>query len=67
MNSSSKLKTRWTWEEWKQSRAARRAIAERIGPAVIRRKESSSDSKLRRAFQGQRGPAFARERKSIHA
>ncbi len=66
MNLSLKLKTDWTWEEWLQSRAARRAIAERIGPAVTRRRESSSDSRLRRAFQGERGPAFDREQKRTH-
>jgi len=59
--STSKIKTDWTWEEWRQSRAARRAVAERIGPAVIRRRESSSDRRFRNAFQGQRGPAFVRE------
>lgn len=67
VNSNSKLKTDWTWEEWRQSRAVRRAVAERIGPAVTRRKESSSDSRLRRAFQGQRGPIFAREQKRAPA
>jgi hypothetical protein len=62
VNSMQKLKTDWTWDEWRQSRAARRAVAERIGPVVVRRKASSSDSKLRDAFQGQRGPDFTRER-----
>lgn len=58
---TSKLKTDWTWEEWRQSRTARRAVAERIGPAVVRRRESSSDRRLHEAFQEQRGPAFVRE------
>jgi len=65
MNSMSKLKTDWTWEEWRKSRATRRAVAERIGPAVIRRKASSSDFRLRNAFQGQRGPDFTRERERV--
>lgn len=56
-----KLKTDWTWEEWRQSRTARRAVAERIAPAVIRRRESFSDRRLREAFQEQCGPAFVRE------
>lgn len=60
VNSKSKLKTDWTWEEWRQSRAARRAVAERIGPAVTRRKESSADFRLRNAFHGQRGPDFGK-------
>jgi hypothetical protein len=60
VNSASKLKTDWTWEEWRQSRAARRAVADRIGPQVVRRRESSSDRRLRRAFDGRRGPDFAK-------
>ncbi len=51
------LKTSWTWEEWQASRAARKAVSARLGPPVTRRKESSSDRRLRRAFQGDRGPA----------
>ena len=62
VNSMPKLKTDWTWDEWRQSRATRRAVAERIAPAVIRRKASSSDFRLRDAFQGQRGPDFTQER-----
>jgi hypothetical protein len=58
VNSSRKLKTSWTCEEWQQSRAARRAVALRVGPPVTRRKESSSDRRLRSAFNGQRGPDF---------
>ncbi len=58
MNSPSKLKTDWTWEEWQTSRSKRRAVAQRIGPAVVRRRESSSDSKLRPSFNNERGPAF---------
>lgn len=61
VNSNSKLKIDWTWKEWRQSRAARRAVAERIGPTIIRRTVSSSDFKLRDAFNGQRGPEFTRE------
>jgi len=50
------LKTSWTWEEWLASRAARRAASLRVGPPVTRRKESSSDRRLRAAFDGQRAP-----------
>ncbi len=67
VNSIVKIKTDWTWEEWQQSRAARRAVAERIGPAVIRRTASSSDVRLRNAFNGQRGPAFTRQRDGGHS
>ena len=58
MNSNRALKTEWTWDEWQQSRAARRAAADKIGPAIVRRKESSSDRRLRPAFKGERGPDF---------
>ena len=58
MSSISNLKTDWKWEEWQQSRAARRNVAERIGPTITRRRESSSDKRLRSAFKGQRGPDF---------
>jgi hypothetical protein len=62
VSSASKLKTDWTWEEWQASRAKRRAVALRIGPPVIRRRESSSDSRLRPAFEGERGPRFDKPR-----
>jgi|GEM_PF-885696 len=58
MNSKNKIKTTWTWEEWQMSRQARRIAANRIGPSIIRRSESSSDRRLHAAFAGQRGPAF---------
>ncbi len=58
MNSAQPLKTDWTWDEWQQSRAARRAAADKIGPVIVRRKESSSDRKLRTAFKDERGPDF---------
>ncbi len=60
MTSAPTLKTAWTWEEWQASRAARRAAADRVAPPVVRRRESSSDRRLRAAFQGERGPAFGR-------
>ncbi len=58
MNSRSTVKVHWTWEEWKLSRDARRAVALRIGPAVSRRSSSSSDGRLKAAFEGERGPDF---------
>lgn len=39
-------------------RAARRAVTDRISEASVRRKASSSDPRLRAAFDGQRGPTF---------
>jgi hypothetical protein len=60
VSSGKKLKTSWTWEEWLASREARRAAADRVGPPITRRRESSSDRRLRAAFDGRRGPAFGR-------
>lgn len=58
MNSAAKpLKTQWTWEEWQAMRQARRALSLRVGRSVCRRKESSSDPRLRAAFNGQRVPS----------
>ena len=60
MNStdSKTIKVCWEWNEWLESRAARRAVAQKIGPAVSRRNSSSSDTKLRALFNGKRGPDF---------
>ena len=57
-NSESPVKTDWTWEEWLASRKARRQAADRISPLAVRRRESSSDRRLRAAFKGERGPDF---------
>jgi hypothetical protein len=56
MKSTSPLKTSWTWEEWRRSRALRRAISEQTGPPEMRRSNSSSDRRLRAAFSGRRAP-----------
>ena len=57
MNSNNTtLKTKWTWEEWLASRAATRAITEKISLGPCRRAESSSDKRLRAAFDGERYP-----------
>ena len=50
------LKVKWTWEEWLASRAATRAVSDKISPAPCRRLESSSDKRLRTAFDGERYP-----------
>jgi hypothetical protein len=54
------LKVSWTWEEWRQSRAARRERTRAIGGDSCRRAESSSDKRLRAAFDGARAPDFPR-------
>ena len=55
------LKTHWTWEEWQAQRAATRAITDKVSPAPCRRAESSSDKRLRAAFDGLRAPAAEKE------
>jgi hypothetical protein len=54
------LKTKWTWEEWKASRAATRAVSEMASPG-----ESSSDKRLRAAFDGERAPSAATPHSSL--
>ncbi|NLB68269.1 MAG: hypothetical protein GX804_01075 [Lentisphaerae bacterium] len=58
MNSKKTIKIHWTWEEWLLSRKARKEATAKIGPSVTRRKKSSSDKRLRAAFDGERGPKF---------
>ena len=58
MNSTEPIQVSWKWEEWLASREARREVAARVGPGVVRRAGSSSDRRLRRLFEGERGPAF---------
>ena len=58
MNSTADIKIAWTWEEWQRSRKARRAVTDRITQFPVRRQSSSSDKRLRAAFEGQRGPDF---------
>jgi len=62
MNSGNKRqppKVSWEWQEWLDSRAARRAVAQKVGKPISRRTSSSSDKKLRSLFRGERGPDFA--------
>lgn len=45
-----------TLEDWEKGREARRLSGLKVAPASIRRKESSSDKRLRAAFGGKRAP-----------
>lgn len=45
-----------TLEDWEKGREARRLGGLKIASASIRRKESSSDKRLRAAFGGKRAP-----------
>ena len=46
------------WEDWLAGRRARRETGNRVAPEIIRRPSSSSDPRLRRLFDGQRGLQF---------
>jgi len=46
------------WEEWLVGRRARRQTGNRVAPELIRRSGSSSDPRLRKLFNGQRGLPF---------
>lgn len=49
-----------TWEDWLAGRRARREVGNRVAPEVLRRTASSSDRRLRRLFDGERGLPFRR-------
>jgi hypothetical protein len=46
------------WEDWLAGRRARRETGNRVAPELIRRPASSSDPRLRKLFDGQRGLPF---------
>lgn len=46
------------WEDWLKGRRARRETGNRVAPEIIRRPASSSDQRLRRLFNGERGLPF---------
>ncbi len=47
-----------SWEDWLLGRRARREIGNRVAPEIIRRASSSSDKRLRKLFNGERGLPF---------
>jgi hypothetical protein len=47
-----------SWEDWLKSRRARRETGRRVAPEIIRRPSSSSDKRLRKLYQGERGLPF---------
>ena len=47
-----------SWEDWLKGRRARRETGNRVAPEIIRRPSSSSDQRLRRLFNGERGLPF---------
>jgi hypothetical protein len=47
-----------SWEDWLKGRRARRESSKLVAPGVIRRKSSSSDRRLKKLFNGERGLPF---------
>lgn len=47
-----------SWEDWLKGRRARRETGNRVAPEIIRRPNSSSDNRLRKLFNGERGLPF---------
>ena len=48
-----------SWEDWLKGRRWRRELGNRVAPEVIRRSRSSSDRRLLKLFNGQRGLPFS--------
>ena len=46
------------WKDWLKGRRARRMTGNRVAPEIIRRPSSSSDKRLRKLFNGERGLPF---------
>ena len=47
-----------SWADWLRGRRTRRETGMRVASEVIRRPSGSSDPRLRRLFEGQRGLPF---------
>ena len=47
-----------SWQDWLAGRRARRETGNRVAPDIIRRPSSSSDLRLRKLFNGERGLPF---------
>jgi hypothetical protein len=63
MNSKSKvpcipIEGSISWKDWLKGRRYRRELGNRVAPGVIRRKSSSSDRRLKKLFNGERGLPF---------
>jgi hypothetical protein len=63
MNSKSKvpcipIEGSISWEDWLKGRRARRESSKLVVPGVIRRQRSSSDRRLKKLFNGERGLPF---------
>jgi len=47
-----------SYEDWLKGRRFRRKVSKLVAPGVIRRKSSSSDKRLKKLFNGERGLPF---------
>jgi hypothetical protein len=47
-----------SWEDWLKGQRARRETSKLVAPGVIRRRSSSSDRRLKKLFNGERGLPF---------
>lgn len=47
-----------SYEDWLKGRRYRRELSKLVAPGVIRRKSSSSDRRLKKLFNGERGLPF---------
>ncbi len=47
-----------SYEDWLMGRRFRRELGNRVAPEIIRRESSSSDRRLRKLFDGERGLPF---------
>lgn len=63
MNSKSKvpcipIEGSISWADWLKGRRARRESSKLVAPGIIRRTRSSSDRRLKKLFNGERGLPF---------
>jgi hypothetical protein len=63
MNSKSKIPSipiegSISYEDWLLGRRFRRELSQRVAPGINRRKSSSSDKRLKKLFNGERGLPF---------
>jgi hypothetical protein len=68
MNSKSKalcipIEGSISWEDWLKGRRARRESSQLVAPGINRRKSSSSDRRLKKLFNGERGLPFTPTKK----
>ena len=47
-----------SYEDWLKGRRYRRELSKLVAPGIIRRKTSSSDKRLKKLFNGERGLPF---------